>query len=326
MKAELSHRERVLRAIDHQEVDRIPCFYRAEQDVNDRVMAAYGLSSLLDIHRHFGSDSIQLFAPYHPYSLPELADVESVDQIYDAKWPDSSVLNIEECVKQAKEARDTGLAVYGGVWASIFTVSRRTFGEERYLIALSLEPELITALITRLTDFFLELNKAYLDACAEYVDVYYFGSDFGTQLSLFISPDMFRQFYKPSLTRMAAQAKEYGLKVMYHTCGAVTSIIPDLADCGIDILDPVQVSAVGMDPANLAEKYKGSITFHGGISTQTTLPFGTPEQVKEEVKRTIDLLGPTGFIIAPDQHMIGDTPIENIQAMFDAIKEYGTQG
>lgn len=235
------------------------------------------------------------------------------------KWPGRDFVDIEANVKAAKEARETGLAVYGGGWASLFTNSRSIMGEEHLLISLIDNPELVSTLIERLTDFYIDVNEVYFQVCSKYIDVFYFGSDFGTQNSMFISREMFCKFFKPNFKRLVEHAKGFGLKVMYHTCGAVTSITNDLIDCGIDILDPVQVSAAGMEPALLAEKFKGRIAFHGGISTQTTLPFGTPEEVRDEMIRLINTLGPTGLIAGPDQDMIGDIPLENIEMMFRTI-------
>jgi uroporphyrinogen decarboxylase len=109
---------------------------------------------------------------------------------------------------------------------------------------------------------------------------------------------------------------------MFHTCGAVFDIIPDLIECGVDILDPVQTGAEGMSPEALAA-FKGRIAFHGGVGTQATLPFGTPDDVEGEVARLIKTLGPHKIIIAPDQDMVGDVPAENITALFNAVKKAG---
>jgi uroporphyrinogen decarboxylase len=182
------------------------------------------------------------------------------------------------------------------------------------------EPDLIARIVERATDCYLEVNEAIFSRRACDLDVFYFGSDFGTQRSLFISADLFRRFFKPHMARLAAHAKGYGLPVIFHTCGAVSEIIPDLIECGIDVLDPVQASARGMAPRELVQ-FRGQIAFHGGISTQTTLPHGGPEQVKGEVRDAIAALGPTGFICGPDQEMIGDTPVGNIVAMYEAIRE-----
>ena len=195
-------------------------------------------------------------------------------------------------------------------------------GEEKYLTALVDNPQLIAGVVERITDCFLELNLAYLSYCGKYIDIYYLGSDFGIQDSMFISGEMFREFFKPHLKRLVDQAKEFGLPVMYHTCGAVSGIIGDLIECGVDILDPVQVSAAGMDVENLAARFRNRIAFHGAISTQTTLPFASVQEVRREVIRTIETLGPLRLIVAPDQDLIGDVPTANIEAMFEAVREY----
>lgn len=112
------------------------------------------------------------------------------------------------------------------------------------------------------------------------------------------------------------------MKVMFHTCGAISEIIADLIECGVDVIDPVQVSATGMEPQALAHKFKNRISFHGGINTQFLLSFGKPEEVREQVSHTIDALGPLGYIVAPDQGLIGNVPLANIEAMYEAIRNY----
>ncbi|HUU53570.1 MAG TPA: uroporphyrinogen decarboxylase family protein, partial [Armatimonadota bacterium] len=148
------------------------------------------------------------------------------------------------------------------------------------------------------------------------------GSDFGTQRSLFISPEAFRQFFLPHLARLTEHARGFGLKVMYHTCGAVADLIPDFIACGIGVLDPVQVSAAAMAPETLAARFRGRIAFHGGISTQTLLPRATPAEVRSVTTETIRALGPTGYIAGPDQWLLPDTPIENMLAMYEAVRDY----
>jgi uroporphyrinogen decarboxylase len=354
MPAELSHRERVLRAVEHKDLDRLPCFFRAEKVVADRLKKKYRLKNDLDLISHFGADALHISVPYRKEWLkagddehffydmfgnkrqsvqyghissetvvePVLAGATEADDIFGIKWPGRSMVDIDQSMEQAKKAHATGLAVYGGVWASIFTHSREMMGEEKYLLSMVENPQLISTLVERITDCFMEMNEVYLSACGSYLDLYYFGSDFGTQNSMFISREMFQRFYKPQLKRLADQAKSFGLKVMFHTCGAVSGIIPDLIECGVDVLDPVQVSTSGMSPESLAPAFKGEIAFHGGISTQTTLPCKSPEEIRLEIIDTIETLGPSGYIAAPDQDMLGDIPAENIEAMYNTLKEY----
>lgn len=316
MRAKLTSRERVLRAIDHQDLDRVPCRFGAEDDLQARVREELGISDLLDITRHFGADTFQVGIST---GLPDLTQVETVDDLDRLEWPGAHTVDVEGYARKAAEARATGLAVLGGVWASIFTGPRHRMGEAKFLMAMVDAPELVARLVERTADSYLEANEVAFARCARNLDVFYFGSDFGTQRSLFIGAEAFRRFFKPHMGRLAKHAKGFGLKVMFHTCGAVSEIIPDLVECGIDALDPVQVSARDMDLPSLAAQFKGKIAFHGGISTQTTLPHGTPEQVRSEVKAAIATLGPSGYICGPDQNMMGDTPIENIIAMYEAI-------
>jgi uroporphyrinogen decarboxylase len=320
--AQLRSRERVLRAIEHREVDRVPCFFAAEEDVQERVMQAFGLDSVLAITRFFGADTVQVSSYGISASLPNLTRVETVDGVAALEWPGAETLDVSGVARQLEEARVTGLAVLGGVWSSVFTWARRNMGEAKFLVAMVEQPDLIARVVEKETDCFVAANEALFSAAAGSLDVFFFGSDVGTQRSLFISREHFLQFFKPSLTRLAQHAKGFGLKVMFHTCGAVNELVPDLIECGIDVLDPVQVSAYGMGPDLLAARHKGNIAFHGGISSQTTLPHGTPEQVRVEVTATIDALGPSGYIAGPDQSLIGDTPVENIVAMYEAIHSY----
>jgi len=354
MPVELSSRERVLAALDYREIDRPPAFFRADPELAANLRKQLGLSKNLDLLRHFGSDSVQVEPVYRRelfgradgpgrfYDMfgnlwlrtgsegawtnrverPVLAGASGPDDLGRVRWPGPEILDLEAGVRAAADARAAGLAVYGGVWSSIFTNARFMLGEEEFLVALVDRPELAAELVRRLTDCFLELNRVYLESCAGYLDIYYFGSDFGTQDSTFISPVTFREVFKPQLGRIAAQARSYGLRVMYHTCGAVSGLVEDLIKIGVEVLDPVQVSAAGMAPAELGRRFRGRIAFHGGISTQTLLPSASTEEVYAVTRATINELGPLGYIVAPDQDMIGEVPLANVEALFRAVREY----
>jgi len=314
MPATLSSRDRVLRAISHREVDRVPCYFAAEEEVWPKVMAHFGVSDRVEVIRRFGCDTVQVTC-YRPAA--ELSGVESLGDLERIPWPGLEAVDLEGYVGRVREARETGLGVFAGAWASIFTHARRSMGESKYLMAMLDQPALIERIVERETESYLAINEEIFSRCADCIDVCYFGTDLGAQQSLFVSRDLIKQFFLPHLKRLAEHARGYGLKVMYHTCGAVSEIIPDLIGCGIDALDPVQVSAAGMDPTSLS-RFKGQIAFHGGVSTQSLLPFATPEEVRAEVKRTIAALGPTGYICGPDQWMMADIPMGNMLAMYEA--------
>ncbi len=315
----LTHRERVLRAIDHLEVDQVARFFSAEPETEAGVLAALRVDDRLELLRALDADMIQ--ETLH-LDLPDLSSVESIDDAQRLPWPDRHSANLGRYLERLATARATGLAVLGGVWASMFTEPRRGMGEARFLMAMHDDPDLVEYVVQRAVDSYCDVNDAVFSAGGADIDVFYFGSDFGMQRSLFISRQLFLRFFKPHLRRLAHQAKSYGLRVMFHTCGAVSEIIPDLIECGIDLLDPIQVSAWEMEPELLAARFKGRIAFRGGISTQTVLPRGTPAEVMSVVRTTITALGPTGYIAGPDQKMLPDIPVENILAMYEAIRDY----
>ena len=346
---ELSSRERVLRSVCGGDIDRTPRLFRADASVAGSVMQKKGFGDMEALYGHYGIDTkhigvayntikpkpcdiegcyFDMFGNLHRVSTngkyatdaivePAFANVHDVEYIQDFPFPAEGYVDIEESKKAAEAAHSSGRAVVGGVWASLFTMSRSLMGEERFLCSLYDEPELIEALVSRITDMYMDWNEQYLKACGEYIDIYYFGSDFGTQGSMFLSEEHYVRFFLGNMRRIVEGAKKHVDTVMFHTCGAVDELIPHLIDIGVDILDPVQTGANGMQPERLAKKYKGKICFHGAVSTQSVLPFGTPGDVVAHVKDIIGTLGPTGLVLGPDQDMIGDIPVENVDAMYD---------
>lgn len=324
MTASLTHRERVLRSIAHGDIDRVASFFFAEADVRTRICEELNLPSEAAILDYFDVDTARAWAVLRPDAtpFPDLSGIKNAADVDAAAWPGAFDVDVDACAAAAAEARVGDRAVVGGIWASIFTVPRRSMGESRFLQALIDEPELVNAIVSRTAEAFIEQNGAYLGACAADLDIYFFGSDFGTQRAMFISPAMFRRFFKPHMRRIVEHAKGFGLHVMYHTCGAISDIIPDLIEIGVELLDPVQVSAHNMAPESLAARFRGRVTFHGGISTQTVLPNCLAEEVYEVTRHTIATLGPTGYICGPDQYMIGDIPTANIAAMYRAVHDF----
>ena len=151
------------------------------------------------------------------------------------------------------------------------------------------------------------------------------GTDFGTQNGPLISPDMYREFYKPFHKRINDWIhKNTSWKTFYHTCGSIVPILDDLIEAGVDILNPVQTSAKDMDPKMLKERYGDKLIFWGGgVDTQGTLPFGTPEEVRKEVNERCQIFGKDGGFVFNTIHNIqSKVPIENLMAMFETVKEF----
>jgi len=180
------------------------------------------------------------------------------------------------------------------------------------------KPGVVTRIVEHIVDYELKATEKFLDACQGMLDIAYFGNDFGTQRGLVISPEHWLRFFRQPLKRFFDLAHDFGCKVMFHSCGSVRSIIPWLIEDGLDILDPVQTSAAGMTLPSLLTDFGEKLCFHGGVSTQTTLPFGTREQVRNEVRSFVNLTWEKGgYILCGSQELIRDIPLENILAMYD---------
>ena len=216
-----------------------------------------------------------------------------------------------------------GNAIIGG---GIFEQPARVMGLENFLVALIQEPRFADRLMEQITDIYIESCNNYLDQIGEYLQVFCYWDDLAGQDGWLISPELYRRLIKPKQRRLLEAIKrKTEAKIYYHGCGAVFDLIPDLIELGFDILNPVQVSARGMDTRRLKQEYGRDITFWGGgVDTQHVLPFGTPAEVADEVKRRIDDLATGGgFVFAAVHNIQARVPPQNIVAAFETALEYG---
>ena len=216
-----------------------------------------------------------------------------------------------------------GSAVIGG---GIFEQPARTMGLENFMMALISEPQFADRLMDQVTDIYIESCNNYLDKVGQYLNVFTFWDDLAGQDGWLIRPEIYRKMIKPKQRRLVeAIKKKTGAKLFYHSCGATRGLIPDLIELGFDILNPVQVSARGMDSRKLKQDFGRDIVFWGGgVDTQHVLPFGSPQEVADEVKRRIDDLAPGGgFVFAAVHNIQAYVPPENIVTMFDTALQYG---
>jgi uroporphyrinogen decarboxylase len=253
--------------------------------------------------------------------------LEALDH-YNWPRPDPPEVNaqLREQAKFLYENTDyalVGSAVIGG---GIFEQPARTMGLEDFFIALIKEPQFADRLMGQITDIYIESCKNYLEQVGESLQVFTYWDDVNGQNGWLVSPDIYREMVKPKQRRLLEAIKsKTDAKVFYHGCGAVYELIPDLIELGFDIINPVQVSARGMDTQRLKEEYGRDIVFWGGgVDTQYVLPFGTPEEVADEVKRRIDDLAPGGgFVFAAVHNIQAFVPPENIITAFETALEYG---
>jgi len=252
-----------------------------------------------------------------------LKNVESVSQIRDHKWPDRFVTTGVR--KQAKQFEDEGWAVMGG-GGGIFEPAYWVRGMEQLFIDMYRRPEFVEALFDEILAVQTEYFKQMLDEVGDVLLVVQTADDLGSQEGLIMSPALYRKYLKPRHKKIFDLIhKRSSAKTFIHSCGSVEALLSDLIEIGLDVLNPVQPRAVNMNPRMLKEKYGRKLTFHGGIDSQRVLPYGTAEEVRNEVRETIKAFAPQGgYVLAPSQALQPEVPLENILAMFDAALRYGT--
>ncbi len=264
---------------------------------------------------------------YDMYHHP-LAAASSLDEFRTYPFPDP--LDDQRFVtlrEQAEAAVARGkAAVLAGPSAGIAEVYSWLRGYEQYYIDLALNPDYVACMLDRLVDYKCAFWERALDEVGDLVDVVVEADDLAGQKRLLMAPTTYRRLIKPRHRRLFSFIKEQApVKLFYHSCGAVRPLIPDLIEAGIDILNPVQISAEGMDLGELKQKYGQDLVFWGGgVDTQRILNTGTPKAVKESVRRNIQALVPGGgFVFAAVHDIQSDVPPENIVAMWEAWNEYG---
>lgn len=192
-----------------------------------------------------------------------------------------------------------------------------------WLMAHSMYPDYIKAVFRYQTDIMLKNLEIYRQAVGDRIQVVWIsGTDFGNQMAGMMSLETFRELYKPFYKEINDWVHQHtSWKTFYHTCGAVSSFLDDFADMGLDCLNPLQLSAKGMDARTIKEKYGDKFTFWGGgVDTQKTLPFGTPEEVRREVRERIDILGKNGgYVFNTIHNIVANVPPENLIAMYEEV-------
>jgi uroporphyrinogen decarboxylase len=343
----MNHRERVLAAIERKPVDRIPTDIWATGEVWEKLRAYFGEG--VDIAEALQIDGMRSVAP--DYIGPELqamgegetvniwgmahrrtpyeggvydeqvawplAGAKTVDDLVRYRWPDADWFDYSRMREQARAARQTH-AVQCGYMAP-FYYHNLLRGLEQSLIDPLDDPEFTHELLRRICDYFYDFHRRAFEACDGLIDVAQVTDDLGSQTGPLISRQVYEEFYAPHHQRFIDLCHEFGIKVFHHDDGSCRAFLPRLVEMGIDILNPIQWTCPGMDRAELKEEFGSRICFHGGVDNQRILPFGTPEEVRAEVRACIDTLASdgTGYILAPCHNLQAITPVENILAMYD---------
>jgi len=298
----------------------------------------FGTQNLEELHLKLGSDFRWLTPQYldstyrHPdgkglfdiwktkRSLGEagpLAACESVREIEQYEWPEVRYLHRQEGLDLLANAGDYYRA--SGYWAPFFHDTMDLFGVEEFMIKMHSSPAVIQAALEHVCGFYLEANELFFREAGDAIDAYFFGNDFGTQRELMIHPSHFERFLLPWIERFAEQARGFGYQVILHSCGSVHRVVERLIAAGIQCLHPLQARAYHMDADTLARDFKGRIAFLGGIDTQDLLVNGTPEEIRNDVRRVADTLGPHLIISPSHEALLPNIPPANVAAMAEAV-------
>ena len=330
-KEQLSSRERVRLALEHQETDRIPIAmvcaginppaYRELEAYLGRergLDAETYLNSFIDIWEvapqyvgpQLGSGKdmwgvVRAPVSYGSGSYDEimvypLADAATVGDLKSHRWPSTAYFDYAVLPERIETAQADGEHCLMVINGNIFETAWYMRGFEQMFVDMVLDPDLVHGIMERVTDFYVEHFTQVLAAARGGVDLVFTADDIAGQNGLLMSPDMWETFIKPYHVRLNKAIHELGVKVIYHTDGAVMDAVDGLIDMGIDVLQALQFSAKGMNPLKLKGAHGDRLCFEGGVSVQTTLPFGSAEDMRREVEELITVLGKGGgYILGP---------------------------
>jgi uroporphyrinogen decarboxylase len=254
--------------------------------------------------------------------------VSAKEEIERYAWPDPADPSRYRGLREvARGYQEEGFGVVLNTPLMVMTFAQWLRGLEQFMLDTVLNASLLEYMMDKILEILLEMARLLLEEVNPYVDVIVIGDDLSHQGGLTYSPEMYRRLFKPRHRAIVQFLRKHSgeAKILYHCCGAAKSLLSDLVEIGIDAYNPVQVSAMGMDDTRkMKEKFGRDLTFWGGIDTQRVMPFGRPEDVRKEVRRRIEELGPDGgLVLAAVHNLRPEVKPENICALFEAALEFG---
>lgn len=354
----MTSRERVMTALSHKEPDIVPFSlgfginhpakialseYMKIADIGELNNLLTSLSDICHVNpRYIGPDTRRIAMPdgsnidiwgvkrspvkndkdtymeISEYPLSDISDTaELLNYVFpNAEWFDYSVIPEQINAIQKSGRGEYAIMASGG---NIFESSWYMRGLENMFVDLLAEKEFAWLLMEKVTDFFIGYTQKILESANGRIDLIFTADDIGSQNDLLVSLPLWEEMIKPHHKRLNKMIHNYGAKVVYHSDGAIMKAVDGLIDMDIDVLEALQFDAEGMDPVKLKEIAGDKLSFHGGVSVQSTLPFGTPDEVESEVTHLIKTLGKNGgYILAPSHAVQAGTPPENIYAFLKA--------
>ena len=256
---------------------------------------------------------------YNEFFRFPLANALEPRDIVEYPFPDPAAAGRFDHATEAIGRYRQDYAIIGDLETMIFETAWYLTGLEKLLTDMMTEAPYVNKLFDRIMEINLDTGLKLIKAGA---DMIWGGDDFGSQQGMMIDPDTWRKYFKPRMKYVFDMFRKENpeIKIAWHTCGSVLPIIPELIEIGLDILNPIQPEASGMDPMYLKSNYGRDLVFFGGISVQELLPYAHPQKIKDEVRRIAEILGKDGgYIIAPAHNIQDDTPVENVLAFFEAV-------
>jgi len=345
--------ERVRLALAHQQPDRVPTDLWAVPELWQRLQDHFGgvsrqqvlLNLDVDLRwvvpryvgpmrelpgglraNEFGSYRREVHHTYGSYqecAAWPLADAQTVADVERWDWPRTEYWDMESVGPQldALDAQGQFFVCYdvGG----IFDRSCDLVGLEQFLLNLSINPDVADAVMARMTDLYIANVTRLLQRYEGRIHMAYTWDDIGHQHALMVSPRMWRQHILPCHQRLNRAIRQFDVKILYHSCGAIYPLIGEfISGMGIDVLNPLQPSADGMDLPRIKREFGDRLAFHGAVDVQGTLPHGTSEEVAAEVRDRCQVLGRGGgYILAPSHAIQNDTPLENVLALYRTSRQ-----
>lgn len=339
----MTSKERVARAVDHDTPDRIPVFLGRIDDL-EYWTKHFGVSDEEELRGFFGLDLRKV--KYNGiFDVEEgtsvwgtsddwnsgygtvrggfaLEDAETVGAVDAHSWPDAGIVDYTELRKRVRDMDGGYPKILSLGFIPVLDTLFDLFGMEKAMVHMYESPAIIEAALKHIGFFQAESMKLAMEHCASEVDFYWCGDDFSTQRGMMISPEMWRKFLCPVYRKMFDTIKSFGLKIWFHSCGTFRPVLPDLVDMGMDVWETVQAHLEGNDPAELKREFGKHITFFGAINCQQTLSFGSPDDVRREVRERIRVLGRNGgYICGPDHSIQRNMPAENLFALYDEARK-----
>lgn len=349
----MNSKERVLTTFNHEEPDRVPVWLGASPSFREKAVKHLGLPDDESLSWYVSDDFRRVLSRFagpaevSPYAdLPPGATFRSpfgilrhgyeggqpmnhplqdatLDEIHGYAWPDPNWVDVSHIADEARQF-DNQYAILGGEWSPFWHDAIDLMGMDTLMLAMYDTPERVDALLAHLVEYYEAISRRMFEAAADVIDIFFIGNDFGSQNGPLLSEGLFRRFLAPPLKRLVDLGHEYGLKVLLHCCGGFEPLIPAMIEIGIDGLQGLQPRCRGMEPSALKAKYGDRLVLMGAIDSQLIIE-RTPEIVRAETRRILDIMMPGGGYIACPSHdyVLVETPVENVLALYKTVREAG---